>query len=59
MHILDMTEQVESKIQSYPFFSKSNVHPKDSDGILGDIEKNKIIRDLQNTRPNIRTTMTG
>jgi len=54
-----MTEQVESKIQSYPFFSKSNVHPKDSDGILGDIEKNKIIRDLQNTRPNIRTTMTG
>jgi hypothetical protein len=59
--ILDITEKIESKFQSYPFFSKSNVHPKDSDEILGDIEKNKIIRDLQNTKaqPQYKIHQTG
>ncbi|MBV9175938.1 MAG: restriction endonuclease [Nitrososphaeraceae archaeon] len=37
--ILSIIENIESKIQSYPFFSKRNVRPKDSDEILGDIEK--------------------
>jgi hypothetical protein len=49
--ILDTIEQIESKIQSYPFFSKSNMRPKDSEELLGDIEKNKIIVDLQSTKP--------
>ena len=38
-------------VQSYPFFSKNNIHPKDSEEILADIEKNKIIIDLQSTKP--------
>jgi Holliday junction resolvase len=32
--ILSIIEKIESKIQSYPFFSKRNVRPKDSDEIL-------------------------
>ncbi len=49
--ILDTIEQIETKVQSYPFFSKSSIRPKDSEEILGDIEKNKIIVDLQNIKP--------
>jgi hypothetical protein len=37
--ILQTVENVESKIQSYSFYSKSDIRPKDSDEVLGDIEK--------------------
>jgi hypothetical protein len=51
----------ESKIQSYPFFTKSDLHPKYAEEILKDVEKNQIIRDLKIIKPehNYKIPQTG
>jgi len=51
--ILFETQDLDKKKNqpSYSFFSKSDIHPKDSEELLSDIEKNQIIRDLRTTKP--------
>ena len=51
--ILTRTEDSDKKKNqtSYSFFSKSRIHPKDSEELLSDIEKNQIIVDLRAIKP--------
>ena len=49
--ILAPTENLHPVSQSYPFFTKSKLRPKDSDQILRDLEENQLIWDLKIKKP--------
>ena len=52
--ILAIRENIEYKSKSYPFFTKTAMHPKNSEEVLADIEKNQIIKDLKSIKPKVK-----